>query len=336
MLGAAAMLVLSASQAAASEGVAGRAEQRVVPAMPSWEQSAVQLMNQGKLDEASSIIEDRLRSHPKDTQARFLDGMIAIARKDMRKAIRVFRSILIDEPKATRVRLELARAFYLAKDYGNALRQFQFALAGKPPPQVTANIVRQMSAIRKAKSLSYNFGLAVAPDSNLNTGSSAREVTLFGLPFDLSEEAQQRSGVGLAIEAGGEWAPPIGQAARLRLGGSVQRREYSGSKFDDMTVGVYAGPRFIAGKWDVSLLGTGYRRWYGTARYNHAAGVRLETTYQLSPRIGILAAASAQSVRFYGERARDARLIALNASSYYALTSSSAATVKAGVARSQA
>jgi outer membrane protein len=302
----------------------------------SWDHDVRLLMNAGRLDEAAEILNARLSAEPKDVQARFLKGMIAVARKDNREAIRIFRSILIDHPDAARVRLELARAFFLDKDYGNAMRQFQFALAGNPPPEVVANINKYMAAVRDAKSLSYNFGIALAPDTNLNTGSSAREVTLFGLPFDLSEEARQRSGVGIAVEAGAEWAPRIGKGKRLRLGVSGQRREYSGSDFDDMTAAAYAGPRWVTGKWDLSLLGTAYKRWYGARPYNQAAGGRLEATYYFTPRLGLSAAVAAQWVRYRRARERDGRLISFNATAFRALTSSSAVTLKAGVGRQEA
>ena len=216
------------------------------------------------------------------------------------------------------------------------MRQFQFAVAGDPPPAVLANIKHYMAAIREAKSVSYNFGIAVAPDTNLNTGSSAREVTLFGLPFDLSDDARRRSGVGLALEAGGEWAPAIGTGKRLRIGVSGQRREYSGSGFDDMTAAAYAGPRLVSGKLDLSLLGTGYKRWYGARPYNWAMGGRAEATYYLTPRLAISGAASAQRLRFRSARARDGRLVSLSGGAFYALTSSSGITVKGGVSRQTA
>lgn len=302
----------------------------------SWDDAARQLMNHGRLGEAAAILDERLAAAPNDVQANFLKGMIAVAKGNQRQAIRIFRSLLIDHPGATRVRLELARAFFLAKDYGNALRQFQFALAGNPPAEVVANINKYMAAIRDAKSLSYNFGLAIAPDTNLNTGSSAREVTLFGLPFDLTEDARHRSGVGIAIEAGAEWAPRIANGTRLRLGVSGQRREYSGSNFDDMTGAVYAGPRLVSGRWDLSLLGTAYQRWYGAHRYNQAMGSRLEATYYLTPRLGISGALAAQWVKYRRARERDGRLISLNAAAFHALTASSAVTVKGGLSRQEA
>ena len=303
---------------------------------PDWDEVARALMSSGKLDEANAVLDNRLSAEPKDVQARFLKGMIAVARNDNRGAIAIFRSVLIDHPRATRVRLELARAFFLAKDYGNSLRQFQFALAGDPPREVAANISGYITAIRNAKSFSYNFSLAVAPDSNLNTGSSAREVTLFGLPFDLSDDARKRSGVGVAMDAGGEWAPSIGEGTRLRLGLSGQRREYWGAQFDDMTLAAYAGPRFVRGKWDVSLLSVAYKRWYGSKSYNQAVGGRVEGTYHFTPRLGLSAALAAHSVQYRSSNDRDGQLYSLNATTFYALTSSSAVNFKAGIARERA
>ena len=301
-----------------------------------WDNLARRLMNEGRLDEAAGVIDARLAGTPKDIQALFLKGMIAVARNNQREAIRVFRSILVDHPDAARVRLELARAFYLDKDYGNATRQFQFALAGNPPPEVVRNINAYLTSIRDAKSISYDFGIALAPDTNLNSGSSAREVTLFGLPFDLSEEARHRRGVGVAVDAGGEWAPRIGQGKRLRLGVSAQRREYAGSDFDDMTAAAYAGPRWVTGQWDLSLLGTAYMRWYGAKPYNRAAGSRLEAAYYFTPRLALSAAFAAQWIRYGRDHERDGRLISLSATAFRALTSSSAVTLKVGAARQDA
>ncbi|MEO5578449.1 MAG: surface lipoprotein assembly modifier [Sphingomicrobium sp.] len=294
------------------------------------------LMDSGQLDKASAMLEARLATEPKDVQARFLKGMIAVARQDNIQAVRIFRAILIDEPGATRVRLELARAFYLTKDYGNALRQFQLALAGRPPRQVVANINQYLTSIRDSKSLSYSFGLSVAPDTNLNTGSSSREVDLFGLPFDLSEEARQKSGIGLAVEGAVEWAPSIGTGKRLRIGLTGQRREYKGSDFDDMILSAYAGPRLITGKWDLSLLGTVNNRWYGAKSYSRAFGTRAEVNYYLTPRLGISGALGVQKVTYSKAKGRNGPLISLNAMAFYALTSSSGVTAKVGLSRQKA
>jgi tetratricopeptide (TPR) repeat protein len=297
---------------------------------------AAELVQTDRLDEAEVLLDEVLAAEPGHVQARFLKGMIAVAKGDNGKAVRLFRSILIDHPDATRVRLELARAFYLAKDYGNAMRQFQFALAEELPPQVVARINGYIGAIREAKGVSYNLGISFAPDTNLNTGSSAREVSLFGLPFDLSADARQRSGVGLQIEIGGEWAPRVGEGKRIRLGLNALRREYVGPTFDDMVVAGHLGPRVVTGRWDLSVLGTAYARWYGGRSYSRASGLRAEATHYPSPRLTLSGALSAQRIDYDRGPLQNGLLVALNAGAFYALSASSGLTAKSGASRQTA
>ena len=50
------------------------------------------------------------------------------------KAIEAFRAILVNRPELTRVRLELARVFFLKGQDGLAKRHFEVVLAGVVPP----------------------------------------------------------------------------------------------------------------------------------------------------------------------------------------------------------
>ena len=45
-----------------------------------------------------------------------------------------------------------------------------------------------------------------------------------------------------------------GTATRLRVGGTLYCRGYSGGEFDDSNYGIYAGPRFISNKDQMSVL----------------------------------------------------------------------------------
>jgi tetratricopeptide (TPR) repeat protein len=306
------------------------------PTAIPWDIAAQARMNEGRFEDALAVIAARLAVRPSDPDARFLEGMTHLARKDHRRAIASFRAILVDHPDAVRVRLELGRAFFLDRDYGNAQRQFRFALAGNPPAPVISNIRRYLHAIRESKSLSYSVTVSLAPDSNINTGSSAREVTLFGLPFDLSDDSRERSGVGVAIDTSGEWAPRIASGTRLRLGLSAQRRDYPKADFDDTILAAYAGPRLVHANWDISLLGTAYQRWYGPRRYSRATGVRAEIGHDLSPRVALSASVSAMHVAYRQARAMDGPLTSLASGLSYALTPSSALILKAGISRQSA
>jgi len=292
-----------------------------------------QLLRADRLDEAERLVNAALAAAPNNPEARFLSGILALARKDYDHAIRAFRAILIDHPEAVRVRLELARAYFLAEDYANADRQFRFARAGKLPQAVNANIDDYLYAIRQAKDWSYSLSISMAPDTNLNAGTSAREVSLFGLPFELSEDARKRSGVGLAAEASAEFAPRIAKGARLRMGVSGQRREYSGSSFDDMTVAGYVGPRIVTPHWDVSVLANGFIRWFGAKRFLQSSGGRVEATYYPSPTLGLTAGFGVQWLDYAQSDERDGPLFSASLGLFHPLGSTSAISFKSGINR---
>lgn len=295
-----------------------------------------QLLRANRLEEAEALSAAALEAAPDNPEARFLGGIIALARKDHAKAIRIFRAMLIDHPDATRVRLELARAYFLAKDYVNADRQFRLVRAGQHPPEVLANIDQYLFAIRQDKDWSWSLSLALAPDSNLNAATASREVELAGLQFELSDKARKRSGIGLSAQGTVEYAPRIASRTRLRLGLSAQRREYAGGEFDDMVLALHAGPRLVSERWDTSLLATGFIRWYGGAPLVRAAGGRIEATHYPSPNLSLSGALAVQAIDHARDNTRDGALYSLNLGLYHPLDATSAIAGKVGVSRQTA
>lgn len=334
------MLALAAACGAAFPALAATPEETApaVRSSPAQSLGVVidQLLREGKFADAEDLLNQVLKADPQNRQARFLSGMVAMARGDTKRAIRVFRAMLIDHPEAVRVRLELGRAFFLDKDYANADRQFRFARAGNHPREVIVNIDDYLYAIRQSKDWSYSISVALAPDTNLNAGASAREVSLFGLPFELSDDARQRSGMGIAAEAAAEFAPRIGQRTRLRMGINGQRREYSGTTFDDMTVAAYAGPRFVTPRWDVSVLASGFTRWFGTDRLMSSAGGRIEATYYVAPQLGLSGSLSAQWIDYIQASERNGPLYSANLGVIHPLGPTSAVSLKGGANRQNA
>src|SRR5258705_2715046 len=244
----------------------------VAPQQITETEAAALLVEAGRVEDAKRVLAHVLETNPNDYEAHFLRAMIAVAEKRYDDAIAGFRYILAAEPDRERVRLELARAFFLATDYENAERNFRFARAGDLSPEVKANIDQYLAAILRLKRWSYDVGLAVAQDTNANGATSVHLVDLYGLPFTLSEDARQKSGAGVAIDVGGEWSPLLGDNTKAKLGGHLHRLEYGGSAFDDMTLSTYAGPEFLLPRWQIDTLVTGFRRWYGNTPYNHGIG----------------------------------------------------------------
>jgi len=222
------------------------------------------------------------------------------------KAIAAFRLILVNRPDLVRVRLELARAFFLKGQYDLARRHFELVLAGGVPPPVAANIRAFLHAMQTRRRFTGYFGAAIAPDSNLNAASESEIIyidTVFGrLPFTREGDFGAQSGLGLSVWGGGEYQHPLSQRLRLRAGADVAQREYGGSDFDQLFIAAHTGPRWLAGPiTEISLLATAQRQWLGSVPYADELGARLELDRRLTSRLW------ARGTAAYRERTHRAR-----------------------------
>ena len=245
---------------------------------------------------AALILLFALPAAAQDMSAMFRQGMKAVeaagAAKDedrrdehLDRAIATFRKMLIANPRLVRVRLELARAFFLKGEDGLARQHFERVLAGNPPAGVALNVNRFLGQIRARKRWSMRVGFALAPDTNLGGGSEERIIYIHGLPFRRDQEELTRSGIGIAAWAGGEYQYPLSPRWRLRAGGDVHRKEYREREFDRMTVAGHVGPRWLIGRGtEASLLASVRQHWIADEADHRDIGARTELRHRLSRR----------------------------------------------------
>ena len=286
------------------------------------------LVRAGKLEEALTILRPLARGRTVDAGVLFHIGVAAMgaAQKPglpesardalLDEAIAAFRAMLVDRPELIRVRLELARAFFLKGEDSLARRHFEQVLAGKPPAGVALNVNRFLAEIRARKRWSIRVGAALVPDSNLSTRSDEKTIlidTPFGrLPFTYQGD-EPKSGIGVSVWAGGEYQYPLADRWRLRAGGDVSRREYRASEFDQMTVSGHVGPRWLIGRGsEASLLLSGLHEWTGSGLEDpshHDIGFRVEGRHRLTPRTTLNARASWHRRTYDEEDQRDGPIV---------------------------
>ena len=202
------------------------------------------------------------------------------------EAIAAFRFMLVNRPDLVRVRLELARAFFLKGEDDLSREQFERVLAGDPPDPVVANVRSFLAEIRARRRWTLHGGFAVAPDTNIGATSEERIIYISGLPFERDAEELSTSGVGLSAWLSGEYQYPWGERRRLRAGADASRREYAGSRFDQTYVSVHGGPRWLVGaNAEASVLASAQRRWFGGAPLYDALGARVEAGRRVSRRV---------------------------------------------------
>ena len=252
----------------------------------------------GAYDRALGILWSLDLTRPDGTDLLFLIGLAAIGSAEqleedssrrealLDEAIAAMRSILVNQPELIRVRLELARAFFLKGEDGLAREHFERVLAGRLPRAVAINVNRFLSEIRARRRWSGRFGFSVAPDSNLSGASESETIYIFGLPFRRDTEEGARSGVGVIVWGGGEYQYPLQEQLRLRAGADILRKDYEGNEFDSTSVTAHLGPRWlIDSATEASLLATAERNWSSGSSRSRASGARLEFRHRLTERL---------------------------------------------------
>ena len=150
----------AASPAPEVSGAAGIAEARA-------------LIRQGRFAGALGVLRPLAGNRGVDTNVLFLIGLAAIGESQrpsvaeadrdalLDEAIASLRTMLVDRPDLVRVRLELARAFFLKGEDSLSRRHFERVLAGNPPAAVAANVRRFLSEIRARRRWSMYLGGSV-------------------------------------------------------------------------------------------------------------------------------------------------------------------------------
>ena len=311
-----------------------------LPPPPAGSQAAVPglaeaqaLVREGRFAEALAVLRPLAEANPGHPDILFFLGLAAaersrkpdVAEKEQEalldEAIRSYLTMLIREPGLVRVRLELARAFFLKGEDDLSRRHFERVLAGDPPPAVAANVRRFLSQIRARRRWSGYAGFALAPDTNIGGTSDERIIYIRGLPFRRDADELTTSGIGVSVWAGGEYQYPLGERLRLRAGGDISRRDYSGSRFDQTFVAGHAGPRWLLGaNTEASVLASLRRRWYANDRDYDALGVRIEGGHRFARGVTASARASWHERRYRTRDFLDGPVVAASLGGVWVIT----------------
>jgi hypothetical protein len=174
-------------------------------------------------------------------------------------------------------RFQLAELHFAARRDISAALAYRLALAGKLDPVRARVADLRLVEIQQRRRWRFWAGASIAPDSNVNGATDAARVELYGLPFELDDNARRRGGITLSAQGGVERRFRLDErlAVRTALVGSFT--EAPGGAFDDAFLSLRAGPEWtLSPRAQVTLQGTANWRWYGGALYETSAGLRVE------------------------------------------------------------
>ncbi|SDH74508.1 surface lipoprotein assembly modifier [Alloyangia pacifica] len=206
---------------------------------------------------------------PAEIEAGFQQALAALAQRQPEAAVRLLRRLLASDPSLLRVRLELARALFEAREYAQSREQFRIVLSNPDlPPSVRGNILRFMRAIDERRGLRTRFSFALrAPEGAGRSYDSDEVETILGDPplvLTMNREDPPLTGLELAGALRKQW-PLRARAGGATLSAYVQADgnlyQTGDSDWDELGAELSAGlqltwPQTTA--WAEAIAGTDY------------------------------------------------------------------------------
>ena len=246
-------------------------------------QIAEEFLRSGQRAEAERLLE-LLSADPDPNihnEARFRLATMASAAGKYAKAAVLLRRLLDENPKAARVRLELAAVLNKMGDTDGSLRQLRALRTGDLPPNVARFVDRLSASLEASKRLGFHLELAIAPDTNINRATSSD--TLGTVLGDFTINQKVKSGVGAAARGLIQARLPITDKAQLVLRATGDADIYRDSDFNDITLDFTAGPEFRLGRNRLTAeVGAG-QQWYGMKPYERTGHLAGSVTLPLGP-----------------------------------------------------
>ena len=204
-----------------------------VPADLTDMQAARMLIRAGRLGHARAFLEQaRPATDEESIERLFLLGRIEMRLGMPGRAAERFESVLARRPDLTRVRLELARAYFLSGHDDKARYHFNASLADELPSSVEAAVEGFLRGIDARKRWSASLSVSMLPETRR---PDREEVLIGGVPFRLSEDARASSGVGVLLSAGASFSPTVSDSMRGVLAASAAAKLYERSDWNDVS-----------------------------------------------------------------------------------------------------
>lgn len=213
-------------------------------------------------------------------ERQFLIGLALLNTGRPNDAIPFFLDLLAADPTLVRVRLELARAYFEAELWARARQEFFTVLSGDLPEPVRLRILSFIRAIDARRGFDWNLSLALTSVGDGRDFDTDQADLNFGdgiFPFTFQRDTE--TALGLRVVGDATYRKALDTSLMTHadtvafLGATLDLEDGPGSKFDDTSIGLQTGLRFLG---DRTSLGLGL---FGRTRY--VEGRKAEDRYGL-------------------------------------------------------
>jgi len=255
---------------------------------------------------------------PQQIEDAFLRALRLMESGDPRSAVILLRQILARDPNLPRVRLELARAYFLMESWPEARTEFVAVLSSDVPQAVKKNILRFINAIDSRRGFDWNaaIGFAFNPEATRRYKSDTVTLDFFGTKLPFKVERDDNKAFGAKFDGSAELRQKLislgdEPAVVGFLGGAANIFEARGTDADDYIFSATAGSRLL---WPqttaVAAVSASVRYKHGEV-YEDRQGISLAAESRTADGLSRVVSASYSDVNVHDNDAQDGDLFSL-------------------------
>lgn len=294
------------------------------------------LLSQGDTKSAYALLQTQY-ANTQQLDKLFLLAQLAKQNGKLLATKGYFEKMLTIDSNLSRVKLELAD-INLKLGYANASKELLEDVSNQQlPPNVKANIQNYLQAIEKGthpKNTVFSVSTKLSFDSNVNSGPAVDTVTMFGLPFKLSDDAKENNDFGYGVSANVTHVSRMTDDIGIHSNLSASTTQWA--TFDQLnssTLSARVGPSFrLSPRLSVGIPIDISKQLVAGKSYYWAYGVSPNISYRHSPKTSFNYTAVINQKRF-DDSAKDNHALSLSTRLNHQISNSKSASLVATIGK---
>ena len=192
-----------------------------------------------------SNIEELLKLDPNNIDFLFIYAKKKEELYEYKLSENIYKKIISLRPNELRYYLDLAKIQFLRFDYVNSEKNFLYVYNKENvPSNVKFNIRNYLKLINEKKSGKINYTVKLSHNDNINNGTYADTIKLFGVPFKIDENAKAKSSYELFTNIDGSIGKNV-HGQKINTGFDISYSDFQSKNYDRLKYGINIGPEFV-------------------------------------------------------------------------------------------
>lgn len=210
----------------------------------------------------------------------YAEAIISSQNGEYKKAIKIYRYIIAENPNFQPVRFRLAQVLFDDRQNEASLIQFRKLQSERLPPDIALIVEQYIAALQKRDDWKLNFGLTYLKEDNINNASQKDNIYVGNMSFKKSQSSLPQKANGISYVFNFSKDLNLVGYYYFHFGNELNGKLFwDNHSFDELNNRISLGYFYQNARNRIGLLPFYEMRWYNNHRHNKVYGLRVESDH---------------------------------------------------------